>query len=81
MEKNSDEVFITFMIERELNTYKDTMYFIDTPFGKKLQIVWKLTHLPSRNKAIRCKWVFEKKLHLDGTIEKYKARLVAEGFI
>jgi histone deacetylase 1/2 len=26
-----------------------------------------------------CKWVFKKKLKPDGTIEKYKARLVVKG--
>jgi hypothetical protein len=27
-----------------------------------------------------CKWVFKKKLRPDGTIEKYKVRLVAKGY-
>ena len=27
-----------------------------------------------------CKWVFKKKLRLDGTIEKYKTRVVAKGY-
>jgi hypothetical protein len=27
-----------------------------------------------------CKWVFKKKLRPDGTIEKYKTRLVAKGY-
>ena len=27
-----------------------------------------------------CKWIFKKKYHLDGSIEKYKARLVAKEF-
>ena len=31
-------------------------------------------------KSVGCKWVFNKKLRLDGTIEKYKARLVAKGY-
>ena len=31
-------------------------------------------------KSVGCKWVFKKKLRPDGTIEKYKARLVANGF-
>jgi hypothetical protein len=31
-------------------------------------------------KPIGCKWVFKKKLSPDGTIEKYKARIVAKGF-
>jgi hypothetical protein len=29
---------------------------------------------------VGCKWVFKKKLRLDGTIDKYKTRLVAKGY-
>ena len=35
---------------------------------------------PYRCKHVGCKWVFKKKLRLDGTIEKYKTRLVAKGY-
>ena len=31
-------------------------------------------------KPFGCKWVFKKKLRPDGTIEKYKVRLVAKGY-
>ncbi|XP_061372954.1 uncharacterized mitochondrial protein AtMg00810-like [Gastrolobium bilobum] len=30
--------------------------------------------------AIGCKWIYKVKLHADGTLERYKARLVAQGF-
>jgi len=36
--------------------------------------------LPKGAKPIGCKWIFKKKYHLDGLIEKYKARLVTKGF-
>ena len=42
--------------------------------------VWELTKLPKGRKAIGCKWVFKRKINPDGTIHKYKARLVAQGF-
>jgi len=29
---------------------------------------------------VGCKWVFKKKLRPDGTIEKYKERLMAKGY-
>jgi hypothetical protein len=29
---------------------------------------------------VGCKWEFKKKLRPDGTIEKYKTRLVAKGY-
>jgi hypothetical protein len=40
---------------------------------------WELTKRPYGCKPIGCKWVFKKKLRPDGTIEKYKAQLVAKG--
>ncbi|MCH82631.1 retrovirus-related Pol polyprotein from transposon TNT 1-94, partial [Trifolium medium] len=34
----------------------------------------------SSSRAIGCKWVFKLKLNVDGTVERYKERLVAKGF-
>ena len=39
-----------------------------------------LTERPYGCKPVACKWVFKKKLRPDGTIEKYKVRLVAKGY-
>ena len=36
--------------------------------------------LPPTCKQVGCKWIFEKKMKIDGTIDKFKARLVAQGF-
>ena len=36
--------------------------------------------LPRGKKPIRTKWVFKRKLHADGSVARYKARLVAQGF-
>ena len=41
---------------------------------------WILTDLPPGCKPVDCKWIFKKKLRPDGTIDKYKTRLVAKGF-
>ena len=41
---------------------------------------WSLTPLPSHKKAIGCKWVYKVKFKADGTVERYKAHLVAKGF-
>ena len=41
---------------------------------------WELVDLPPGRKAIGHKWVFKIKLHADGTIDRYKARLTAQGF-
>ena len=40
--------------------------------------VWDLVDLPSRRKAIRNKWVLKIKCKANGSIERYKARLVAK---
>lgn len=42
---------------------------------------WDLVDLPSGAKAIGLMWVFKVKRNSDGSINKYKARLVAEGYI
>eukprot|EP01119_Soliformovum_irregulare_P002841 TRINITY_DN1309_c0_g2_i1.p1 TRINITY_DN1309_c0_g2~~TRINITY_DN1309_c0_g2_i1.p1 ORF type:complete len:1074 (-),score=203.85 TRINITY_DN1309_c0_g2_i1:206-3268(-) len=42
--------------------------------------VWITADLPPGRKAIGCKWTFKLKLNADGTISRYKARLVAQGF-
>ena len=44
-------------------------------------VTWLLTERPYGCKSVGCKWVFKKKLRPDGTIEKYKTRLVAKGYI
>lgn len=41
---------------------------------------WSLTTLPPHRQAIGCKWVFRVKQNPDGTLNKYKARLVAKWF-
>ena len=41
---------------------------------------WELVDLPKGNKAIGCKWIFKKKLRTDGSVDRYKARLVIKGF-
>nr|GEZ14654.1 retrotransposon protein, putative, Ty1-copia subclass [Tanacetum cinerariifolium] len=40
-----------------------------------------LVDLPPGCKPLGYKWIFKKKMKVDGTIDKYKARLVIKGFI
>ena len=42
--------------------------------------VWELVELPSGRKPVGSKWVFKVKTDEGGKVERYKARLVAQGF-
>jgi hypothetical protein len=41
---------------------------------------WKLVDLPLGKCAIGCKWFYKVKLKADGSLERYKAQLVAKGY-
>ena len=41
---------------------------------------WDFVELLGGRKPIRIKWVFKKKMNVEGKVEKYKARLVAKGY-
>ena len=41
---------------------------------------WQLMQKPSERKVIGVKWVFQTKFNADGSVNKYKARLVVKGY-
>ena len=87
--KDFGSEFCSFLLEDDPKTYGEAMRSIDAPFWKeaindemsslKNNKTWFLTDLPPGCKSIGCKWVFRKKLRTDGSIEKFKARLVVIG--
>jgi transposase InsO family protein len=71
-------------------TYREAMSRVDTPWwmeacGEEYQSlmdnnVWTVVDLPPGKKAIGSKWVFKLKKLPDGSIDRFKARVVARGF-
>lgn len=41
---------------------------------------WELTFLPTGKQAIGNKWVHKMKFLADGTLERYKSKVVAKGY-
>ena len=41
---------------------------------------WDLVTLPPKQSVVGCKWIYKIKTRSDGSIERYKARLVAKCF-
>ena len=46
----------------------------------KKNSTWDVVNLPKGKKPVGCKWVFTMKYKAYGSIERYKARLIARGF-
>ena len=41
---------------------------------------WELVKAPENKNVIGCKWVFKTKYDVNGEVNQFKARLVAQGF-
>lgn len=85
--------FVTLLMEevpKVPETYDEAIHLQDAKSWKQAMVeeiealnnneTWKLKELPKEHKALPCKWVFKLKENPDGTIERYKARLVVKGF-
>ena len=55
---------------------------MDAEFQSLLkQQTWSLVPFPPHKNVVTCKWVYKLKRHSDGFIAKYKARLMARGYL
>uniref|UniRef100_A0A803P8F4 Reverse transcriptase Ty1/copia-type domain-containing protein n=1 Tax=Cannabis sativa TaxID=3483 RepID=A0A803P8F4_CANSA len=76
-----------------LATIELTSYIADMKYARWLNAMnyeidalirnktWVLVPSPEGRTTIGCKWVYKVKYNFDGTIAKYKAKLIAKGFL
>nr|GEX65701.1 zinc finger, CCHC-type [Tanacetum cinerariifolium] len=79
-----------YSIEEDPRTYNEAMQSQDSAFWKEAiddeigsimeNNTWVLSDLPRDCKPLGCKWIFKRKMKVDGTVDKFKARLVIQGF-
>ena len=72
--KNMSEVMSSNEKEEWLNAMENEIQSLNK------HNVWELVELPEGRKTVGCKWIYKVKHDEDGNIERYKARLVAQGF-
>ncbi|GJW48338.1 zinc finger, CCHC-type containing protein [Tanacetum coccineum] len=86
----SDQHSYCFNVEDDPKIFDEAMKSQDVAFWKEAineemdSIIGSntlvLANLPPYCKPFGCKWIFKRKLKVDGTIEKFKAKLVIQGF-
>nr|GEU45217.1 zinc finger, CCHC-type [Tanacetum cinerariifolium] len=79
-----------YSIEEDPRTYNEAMQswnatfwkeVIDDEIGSIMEYnTWVLSDLPPGCKPLGCKWIFKRKIKVNGTIDKFIARLVIQGF-
>ena len=82
--------FLTNLVENEPQTFKEAMSSPEASYWKEAinseiesimqNHTWELVDLPPGTKPLGYKWIFKKKMKADGSIDKYKARLVVKGY-
>ena len=78
------------MLEGEPQTFKEAVNYIESVTWKDAiksgidsilhNHTWELVDIPPSCKPLSSKWVFKRKRKVDGSINKYKARLVIKGY-
>ena len=78
------------MLEGEPQTYKEAVNSTEDLMWKEVinseiesiqhNLTWEIVDLPPGCKPLTSKWVFKRKRKVDGSIDKYKARLKIKGY-
>ena len=79
-----------YLIDEDPKSYQEALNSVDSSMWKEaikseldsltMNQTWELVDLPKGSKLIKCKWIFKKKTRLDGSVERYKARLGVVGY-
>ena len=82
--------FLTYMLEDEPQSFKEAISTHEVHFWKEAvnseiesilqNHTWELVDLPPVCKTLGYKWIFKRKLKANGSIDKYKVRLVVKGY-
>ena len=90
VEKSFGPEFLTYLLENEPQNYEEAVSSSEGPLWKeaiKSEVdsilqnhTWELVDLPPGCKPLGSKWIFKRKMKADGSIDKYKARLVIKGY-
>ncbi|KAK4382271.1 Retrovirus-related Pol polyprotein from transposon TNT 1-94 [Sesamum angolense] len=90
IDRIDDHLVSAFFVDKDPKTYIEAVTSVDSIFWKEaikneLDLImenhtWDLVDLPRGSKPIKCKWIFKKKIRPDGSIDKFKARLVVVGY-
>ena len=88
--KSFGDDYIVYLVDDTPSTIEEAYSSPDADFWKEAirsemdsimsNATWEVVERPYGCKPIGSKWVFKKKLRPDGTIERYKARLVIKGY-
>ena len=82
--------FVALLLENEPQTFKAAISSSESTYWKEAvnseiesilsNHTWESTDLPPRNKSLGSKWIFKREMKPDGTIDKYKAKLVVKWY-
>jgi len=89
-ETSFEDDFYTYLVENDSTSLLEAISAPDAKqWDKVIRIeiesieknnTWTLVEFPKGAQPIGCKWIFKKKYHPDGSIDKYTTRLAAKGF-